>query len=112
MEKAEEGGKHSLKEAIGRLDIFLPPPGTRAQQREEADDCATLFADAAKVKAAFDIVVEELAAAHPSLKLTVEKTDELGPNGRPLSGLKRSSRIVEKVRHRPWACPPPCPAES
>lgn len=68
--------------AVGRLKQRLVlKPGAKLQQREEARDGATLFADAAAVKGSFDVVARGIESvglsqgpsgeAHKSIEMTL-----------------------------------------
>ena len=70
-----------------------------AKQRDEAADVATLFADAVLAKPAFDVVLRAVSEA-TGTKLELASLIHRS-QGKEVSGLKRCTRIVEKVQLRP-----------
>jgi len=111
------------KAAVVALDAAIEKPAV-AEQRDEAGVAAVLFADAARTKSSFDVVVRELAAATGArLELAVLSAKEdtgasdgggagQGEERKAKTGLKKTSRVVEKSALRPgegrgrskWVC--------
>jgi hypothetical protein len=104
IKSGDADGMAKYEAAVGALDAAIEKPAA-AEQRDEAGVAAVLFADAARVKSSFDVVVRELkAATGAGLELAVL--------GAKKTGLKKTSRVVEKSALRPgegrgrskWVC--------
>jgi hypothetical protein len=104
IKSGDADGMAKYEAAVGDLDAAIEKPAA-AEQRDEAGVAAVLFADAARVKSSFDVVVRELkAATGAGLELAVL--------GAKKTGLKKTSRVVEKSALRPgegrgrskWVC--------
>jgi len=104
IKSGDADGTAKYEAAVGALDAAIEKPAV-AEQRDEAGVAAVLFADAARVKPSFDVVVRELkAATGAGLELAVL--------GAKKTGLKKTSRVVEKSALRPgegrgrskWVC--------
>jgi hypothetical protein len=104
IKSGDADGMAKYEAAVGDLDAAIEKPAV-AEQRDEAGVAAVLFADAARVKSSFDVVVRELkAATGAGLELAVLGAEK--------TGLKKTSRVVEKSALRPgegrgrskWVC--------
>jgi hypothetical protein len=104
IKSGDADGTAKYEAAVGALDAAIEKPAV-AEQRDEAGVAAVLFADAARAKPSFDVVVRELkAATGAGLELAVL--------GAKKTGLKKTSRVVEKSALRPgegrgrskWVC--------
>eukprot|EP00900_Chrysochromulina_parva_P020208 jgi/Chrpa1/2820/Chrysochromulina_OHIO_Genome00008084-RA len=104
IKSGDADGMAKYEAAVGDLDAAIEKPAA-AEQRDEAGVAAVLFADAARVKPSFDVVVRELkAATGAGLELAVLGSEK--------TGLKKTSRVVEKSALRPgegrgrskWVC--------
>jgi hypothetical protein len=104
IKSGDAEGMAKYEAAVGVLDAAIEKPAV-AEQRDEAGVAAVLFADAARVKSSFDVVVRELkAATGAGLELAVLSAKK--------TGLKKTSRVVEKSALRPgegrgrskWVC--------
>jgi len=104
IKSGDADGMAKYEAAVGDLDAAIEKPAA-AEQRDEAGVAAVLFADAARVKSSFDVVVRELATATGAGL-------ELAVLGAKKTGLKKTSRVVEKSALRPgegrgrskWVC--------
>ena len=104
IKSGDADGMAKYEAAVGDLDAAIEKPAV-AEQRDEAGVAAVLFADAARVKSSFDVVVRELATATGAGL-------ELAVLGAEKTGLKKTSRVVEKSALRPgegrgrskWVC--------
>jgi hypothetical protein len=123
IKSGDADGMAKYEVAVGVLDAAIEKPAV-AEQRDEAGVAAVLFADAARVKSSFDVVVRELkAATGAGLELAVLSAKEdtgasdgggagQGEERKAKTGLKKSSRVVEKSALRPgegrgqskWVC--------
>jgi hypothetical protein len=104
IKSGDADGMAKYEAAVVALDAAIEKPAV-AEQRDEAGVAAVLFADAARVKSSFDVVVRELeAATGAGLELAVLGAEK--------TGLKKTSRVVEKSALRPgegrgrskWVC--------
>jgi len=104
IKSGDADGMAKYEAAVGDLDAAIEKPAV-AEQRDEAGVAAVLFADAARAKPSFDVVVRELkAATGAGLELAVLGAEK--------TGLKKTSRVVEKSALRPgegrgrskWVC--------
>jgi hypothetical protein len=104
IKSGDADGMAKYKAAVVALDAAIEKPAV-AEQRDEAGVAAVLFADAARAKSSFDVVVRELATATGAGL-------ELAVLGAEKTGLKKTSRVVEKSALRPgegrgrskWVC--------
>ena len=95
IKSGDADGMAEYEAAVGALDAAIEKPAA-AVQRDEAGVAAVLYADAARVKPSFDVVVRELAAATGArLELALLSAQK--------TGLKKTSRVVEKSALRPGA---------
>ena len=95
IKSGDADGMAEYEAAVGALDAAIEKPAA-AVQRDEAGVAAVLFADAARVKPSFDVVVRELATATGArLELALLSAKK--------TGLKKTSRVVEKSALRPGA---------
>ena len=95
IKSGDADGMAEYEAVVGALDAAIEKPAA-AVQRDEAGVAAVLYADAARVKPSFDVVVRELAAATGAGL-------ELAVLGAKKTGLKKTSRVVEKSALRPGA---------
>ena len=102
MESAEADGKQHAAGAVATLRDTTHGDGVAAQ-RKEAAEAATLLSDAAAAKPAFDALVGALAEVAPGVDVQLERYGEVGKDGAPRSGLKKTARIAEKAALRPDA---------
>jgi hypothetical protein len=114
IKSGDADGTAKYEAAVGDLDAAIEKPAT-AEQRDEAGVAAVLFADAARTKPSFDVVVRELKAATGAvLELAVLSAKEdtgasdgggagQGEERKAKTGLKKTSRVVEKSALRPGA---------
>jgi len=104
IKSGDADGMDKYEAAVVALDATIEKPAV-AEQRDEAGVAAVLFADAARTKPSFDVVVRELAAATGAVL-------ELAVLSAKKTGLKKTSRVVEKSALRPgegrgrskWVC--------
>ena len=95
IKSGDADGMAEYEAAVGALDAAIEKPAA-AVQRDEAGVAAVLYADAARVKPSFDVVVRELATATGArLELALLSAQK--------TGLKKTSRVVEKSALRPGA---------
>eukprot|EP00900_Chrysochromulina_parva_P026719 jgi/Chrpa1/8681/Chrysochromulina_OHIO_Genome00006377-RA len=85
IKSGDADGMAKYKAAVVALAAAIEKPAV-AEQRDEAGVAAVLFADAARVKPSFDVVVRELkAATGAGLELAVLGAEK--------TGLKKTSRV-------------------
>ena len=90
----ESGETHTVEACRAAILQLRGAVSGQARQRKEAASPATLLADAALAKPAFDVLVR-LVSEHTGARL------ELATLGERTTGLKKVSRVVEKVALRP-----------
>lgn len=74
--------------------------GGDAKQRDAAAQPATLLADAARAKPAFDVVVKAVSEASGA-KLELAVLGQKDKHGNVQTGLKKTARMIEKAQLRP-----------
>ena len=97
IESGDVDGLDAYRDAITRTKTFSRG---EAKQRDEAADAATLLADGAACKPAFDVIVQRVGeATGAALELALLGAKDR--HGNEMTGLKKCARIIEKAQLRP-----------